>query len=507
ALDNGSGYYTEKDQTDMNNSFANLKKFSDAGYGIILGEHGVVTPSKVTGSVSQWLYDVFTNCKEYHAVPCLWETGNYFDRTAPQLMYHDIAVLYNTVNSATGDTSMTKDSGGAVFEDTDVEGGIPDYLDSSIWGTTGTLKAYLFYQTATWDYRNAYTPLAKAGSERTWNYVQANGSEITKEVTTVTDVQLTADGEYTISYEGFDVSGANHFNMLGISTNILASKYGGADIKITNVSVKYDGVEVGEGNYTPLVKEDDKYLDFMLINKWNPDVTYPLTELDLSEKLTLPSKSLSITFTIEGLDTVLKDIEDGTFIEPETGLSINDMNATPAPEETVDPTVTTAPTATPAAVKTATPAAATKAAATTSAVKAGDVIEVGNFKYKVVKVSEGTTKGKLSVVGLTTSGKKAKKLNVKATATYENSTYNVSKLGNKAFAKAKAKTIILNKNIKAIPKLCFNNCKNLTTIKFNAKLKSVKKNAFKGCKKKIKIKGKSAKANKKLIKKAYKKVK
>lgn len=66
----------------------------------------------------------------------------------------------------------------------------------------------------------------------------------------------------------------------------------------------------------------------------------------------------------------------------------------------------------------------------------------------------------------------------------------------------------MGKNVTTINKNAFAKCTKLTSLKANAKLKKVAKGAFKGCKKKIKVSGKSKKANVKLLKKSgYKKFK
>ena len=91
-----------------------------------------------------------------------------------------------------------------------------------------------------------------------------------------------------------------------------------------------------------------------------------------------------------------------------------------------------------------------------------------------------------------------------AVATVEGSDeedYAVKTVGKKAFAGAKATAITLNKNIKNIPDLTFQNCKKLNTLTLKAKLSKVSKNAFKGCKNTITVKGTSSKANKNLLKK------
>ena len=134
----------------------------------------------------------------------------------------------------------------------------------------------------------------------------------------------------------------------------------------------------------------------------------------------------------------------------------------------------------------------------------------GNFKYKVTTVATETAgkkkDGKVSVVGLSAKGKKAKKLSVPATVK-NTGNYKVSTLGKSVFKGAKATQITLGKNIKKIPANAFANCKKLSKLTLKAKLSSVKKNAFKGCKKAIKVAGTSKKANLKKIAKVYKKAK
>ena len=112
------------------------------------------------------------------------------------------------------------------------------------------------------------------------------------------------------------------------------------------------------------------------------------------------------------------------------------------------------------------------------------------------------------MISLTKKGKKDKKLTLPATAKKGKARYSVTAIGKKSFAKAKATQItIKSKKVKKIPANAFFKCKKLKKLTLSAKLKTVKKKAFKGCKKTIKIAGKSKKANKKKIKKVYKKVK
>lgn len=481
CLDNATGTYTTKDQEATKTYFKSLKKFSDAGYGIIIGECGVVNPSGVTGSVTQWFYDTFTEAAKYHAVPVLWDTGAYFDRKEAKINYKDIAVFYNTVNGTTGSTDADLVTGGEPSASTgDVV--IPDYLDSTLWKTPG-LHGYIFYQTASWDYRDSYSPARNLSpGKHSWEYIVASGSEVSASTTKVTDVLIKQEGEYTLAIDGIDLSGANYFKMLGVSTDIEKSLYPG--VTATDCTIKIDGKEVTDAPFDLVVKADNKYYTFMLINKYDssqPVENYGLGTLNENEKLKMPTKSIEITVKFNGLKKVFEDIANGNYVNPETGTKIPGTNKQ-------NNSTTNKP---------------------ATGLKKGAAFTSGKYKYKVTKAASGSKKGTVTMTGLAKKGKSAKKLSLATTVKDKyGKSYSVTAIGKKAFSGAKATSITLNKKIKKIPSSAFAKCKKLKTLTLKAKLSSVSKNAFKGCKKKITVKGTAKKANKKKLKKtSYKKFK
>ena len=180
---------------------------------------------------------------------------------------------------------------------------------------------------------------------------------------------------------------------------------------------------------------------------------------------------------------------------------------TQEPVPTLAPTdAPAAPTLNPVPGSPVTPPVVTGPAVTT--LKKGDVFTAGCFVYKVT-AEAGKKTGTVSLTGLSVSGKKAKYLSVpQSIAGADGNTYRVTTIGKNAFRSAKIKGIYLNKYITKIPSGAFAKCKKLKAITFQAKLKKVTKGAFKGCTKKIKVSGKSRKANIKLLKKSgYKKFK
>ena len=473
CLDNGGGDYTVADQEATKKYFQELKKFSDAGYAVIIGECGVCNPSSVTGSVTQWFYDTFTEAAKYHAVPVLWETGALFDRTNLKLNYKDIAIFLNTINGTNGDTSAERETGGAAPSTNVTAAEVPDYLDGILWGTPG-IHAYISYQTATWDYRNAYLPQRTlSNNAHSWEYIQAAGNEVTSS-TKVTDVHITADGEYTIAIDGIDLSGANSFKMLSVATDIEKSLY--SDITVTDTVIKIDGEAVTDAPVNLIAKSDDKYYNFMLVNVYGKD-EYPLADLNLNEKLKMPTKSIEITFKINGLSKALSDVESGEYINPETGKKISDTS-TDEPEDTDNKTEEV------------------------TRLKKGATFTSGNYKYKVTKAATASTDGTVALTGLSKKGLKAKKLTVGLTATgTDDEYYSITSIGKKAFSGASATSITLNKKIKEIPSQAFAKCKKLTSLTLKAKLSKAAKDSFKGCTKSITVKGTSKKANKNLLNK------
>lgn len=326
---NGGGDYTEEDRATTRELFSYVKRFSDEGYATIIGECAVCEPSDVVGNVITWYTDVFTESAKYHAVPCIWDTGTYFDRTVPCINYKDVAEFLNEWNAANGTTEgVTRETGGGKADPgTKIE--IPDYIDKELWEKAG-IHAYLFYQVAgTFNFRDAYKPLMNLKKNaHSWDFVST-----ANESTTVTDVDITDDGlEYTVKIDNFGLSG-NKFNMLGVSTNIERKNvYKDLDLKATAVSVMIDGEELLEEEKNMPIKTDDQYADFMVINAYDkvlPQSDFPLGTLNENESVPMPIQSLEITFRIEGIGPVLADIESGEFINPETGLKISE---TPAEE-------------------------------------------------------------------------------------------------------------------------------------------------------------------------------
>lgn len=129
--------YTEKDKENHMEQFDMMKKFTDAGYGVIVGEYGVCNPRQ--DQVTEWLYDAMCAMVERGCLPVLWDTpGTYFDRTECKMTYKDVAELYNSVTGANGETeSITATTGkpNAKIEPIDLTG-----EETLVWQWEGLWK-------------------------------------------------------------------------------------------------------------------------------------------------------------------------------------------------------------------------------------------------------------------------------------------------------------------------------------------------------------------------------
>lgn len=92
---------SEKEYAAMEADFAKMKKFTDAGYGVIIGEYGVSRNSDQTikeGTVA-WMQSVVDNCEKYNYVPMLWETNGFFKKTEPMgFIDESMAAIYKKDN-------------------------------------------------------------------------------------------------------------------------------------------------------------------------------------------------------------------------------------------------------------------------------------------------------------------------------------------------------------------------------------------------------------------------
>ncbi len=165
-------------------------------------------------------------------------------------------------------------------------------------------SAGLVYQTNAWTFRNTI-----AQSNAIWWNTDGDAEDY--DTWNVSDVEITQDGTYTVSFEKNIMEDCKDgpeamWNFLKLQTNIASADY--PDLAITIDSLKIDGKEIEAGKTAVLGTEDFKPDEFAdentsftnvteayvvgFYNKWNEDQTVISSE-DFGGKV-------EVTFTVTG---------------------------------------------------------------------------------------------------------------------------------------------------------------------------------------------------------------
>ena len=289
---------TVKQYEEQNRLLGMMTKFTDEGYGVIIGEYGVLTDgsSKPREDSDLWFNNFLDNCDLYNYVPVLWDCNDLYNKSAKALTDESVSELFRSrSNAARADMSdedilsaasenmdaALKAAGERVFE----TGNVP-IADEN------TAVAWLMYQSA--DYGISYS----VGDR--YDPVSASAG-ITAE-----NVVITGAGEYTVSLD-FKEAGITKgiaFSALGIANG--EQLFPGCVIDIKSIKINGEEAEFSDGNeYTS--SDDGKCTRVNLFNQWVSKV--PDTErkpdgnTDLSAKILNISeskiiRSISVTFEV-----------------------------------------------------------------------------------------------------------------------------------------------------------------------------------------------------------------
>ena len=90
----------DADKAEMRKYFEKMKKFTDAGYGVIIGEYGVTEMEQADGSLAlkegaaDFIASVKALSDEFGYCPMLWDTGAFYDRNAGSFKDDAIAEIF-----------------------------------------------------------------------------------------------------------------------------------------------------------------------------------------------------------------------------------------------------------------------------------------------------------------------------------------------------------------------------------------------------------------------------
>ncbi|MCR5743190.1 MAG: glycoside hydrolase family 5 protein [Lachnospiraceae bacterium] len=236
TLDNSTGnaWGTQNDVKAMNEQFAKMSKFTDAGIPVIIGEYGVLTDGTwERNNTVDYMTNLLNNCELYGMVPVLWDRNNMFDRSACDFRFEDVKEMFDARSFANHSSGKTM-----AEEATAARTALDEFLAAApkTFGTgfdptdTSIAVAWIMWTSSDWSI--AYSVGDQYNPDST-----ATGL-------VNTDVLVDGEGTYTVALDFVNAgkSSGTAFSALGINNaSVLFPGY------IANItSVKVNGAEIGE---------------------------------------------------------------------------------------------------------------------------------------------------------------------------------------------------------------------------------------------------------------------
>lgn len=291
-----SHWGNERQYNEMNTLLEKLTKFTDEGYGVIIGEYGVLgSGSEPREDWDLWFNNFLDNCDLYNYVPVLWDCNGLYNKSSCTIPNADVAALFTERSNAAREgmsyediqtaarTNMDAALKAASEKTTDL-GDVPAPSDD-------TAVAWIMYTSADWGISysvgDVYDPTSMTDGTVAVNPV------------------ITGAGEYTASLD-FTNAGkpkGTQFAALGVSN--CEQLFPGAILDIKKIEINGEEVELAGKPYT--TSDDGKCTRVNLYNQWvgnvPADVRSAGGEGEFSAKIlqiadSKPVNTISVTFEV-----------------------------------------------------------------------------------------------------------------------------------------------------------------------------------------------------------------
>ena len=255
-----SSWGTVRNYNEQNEFMAMMTKFTEQGYGVVIGEYMVAL--KEDGSVKNNTCDFFNNllnnCDMYGYAPILWDCSNLFIRRDLGFFDDDVAELFKN-RSAAAQSAMTEEeikaAAAAAIEEAVAAASLeledPAAADEE---TPDKAVAWIMFNSSDWSIMysvgDTYDPDARSDG------------------LVAEDVEITGEGTYTVSldFTGTGAGSANStaFSALAVSNGELL--YPGYIISITDLQINGEPYSLKGKPFT--TSDDGKCTRVNLYNGW-----------------------------------------------------------------------------------------------------------------------------------------------------------------------------------------------------------------------------------------------
>lgn len=243
------------DYKEQNDLFEMLSKFSEAGYGVVIGEYAVMGKNK--DNRDDFYNNVLDNCDLYDFCPVLWDCSEFFKRRSLSWADEAIQKIFDErryENEADLSIEEIKENAQTRLNDT-LECATESFVsDDEILPADDKAVAWIMFQSGDWGL--AYSVGDKYDPSNKTAGISATNAEITGE------------GTYTVSldFTGCGTAYGTAFSALGISNG--ETLFPGYTINIDEILINGTPYEMVGREYT--CSDDGKCTRVNLYNGWVP---------------------------------------------------------------------------------------------------------------------------------------------------------------------------------------------------------------------------------------------
>ena len=279
---------------EQNELLAKLTRFTDEGYGVIIGEYAVALKNGETKKdTDKFIENFLDNCDIYNYVPMLWDCSSLYKRLEHKITDETIAKLFKE-RSLYAQSSMTDEeivsAAKERMEEKYKKAEEEEAAQKAQLPDENTAVAWIMYQSA--NYQVSYS----VGDEY-------NPFNITEGLV-ANDVTVTGEGEYEVSLDMSELFAQGcAFSAVGITNG--EQLFPDCIIDIEEVCINDSPIELEGDDYT--CADDGKCTRVNLFNEWaKPDSSARMADGDISTASSmimkldnnLPVKKISVKFRL-----------------------------------------------------------------------------------------------------------------------------------------------------------------------------------------------------------------
>ncbi len=281
-----------------NSSLSVWSKFTEQGYGVVIGEYAVALrdDGTVKDNICDFLSNFLYNCDLYGYCPMLWDCSSLFVRTKLSFIDDDVANLY-LERRYSAQASLTEEeikTAAQTAIETAEANAVSKFEETEFDAEdTGTAIAWIMFNSSDWSIMysvgDSYDPASKTDG------------------LIATDVEVTGEGTYTVSLD-FTKTGAGFANGTAFCALAIGNGeilYPGYLITITELAINGEPYTLIADPYT--TTDDQKCTRVNIFNEWVTAVPAEARTADGDISNVAPTivnnadlshmETLSITFT------------------------------------------------------------------------------------------------------------------------------------------------------------------------------------------------------------------